>query len=112
MSMDYTALSFRIASANDSRNSGITEQRFDVIATDAEGRMAAISNADLIRVPHLYYSRRPLELLQTVRMPLSRLMQANPEFDPATISSLSVRFSGGADEGAAFISDVELASDD
>ena len=101
----YDALSFRMVSASDSRNSGISEQVFVVEATDSAGEVAMVPD---FRIPHSYYSRRPLELLQSVRLPLARLPQANPAFDVSTIAGLRVRFADRA-RGAVFISDVELA---
>ena len=105
----YRALSFRIASRNDSRNSGIAVQSFIVEATDGAGEVASIRNAELIRVPHLYYTRIVRELLQTtVRLPLDRLAQVNPAFDASTIRSLSIRIPD-RDRGAFYVSDIELA---
>ena len=90
-------VTFRVVSRRSSFNSGITETAFGV-RVHAGGSSEVISST---LVPHLYPALDPLEIFQTVRVPLT-----DYGFDTSAITAIDVEMDG---RGSVLISDVALS---
>ena len=103
------ALSMRVASPDHAANAGrATHDALTVVVTDSSGASASMRLGELVPVPHLYTAIDTRWMLQTVRVPLDVLLQAEPALDLSALDALAVQLDDGAD-GALLITDIELA---
>ncbi len=93
-------VTFRVVSRRSSFNSGIDETVLGVRVV-ADGMSATLSSSDYTVIPHLYPANDPLEIFQTVRVPL-----ADYGFDTSAITAIDVEMSG---TGSVLVSDVALS---
>lgn len=110
----HTALSMRAVSRFSTFNSSTgAAQNFIVRVVDGAGEVAQMRLTSFSRLPHLYVNRNPIEILQTIRIPLAILPEDNPDFDPSTVSSLELEMTlASHPRGSIYVTDVELATDD
>jgi hypothetical protein len=103
-------LSFRMSSRRSLFNDGRLVQDFWLRITDAAGAETMMLLSDVQPVPHLYPANRPLELLQTVRIPVDALAAAG--VDPTSLATLQIEVPApDRATGSFLIADVELASE-
>lgn len=76
---ESSILSFRISSRDAAENAGRTAQDFTVRLVDRGGLNADIQVSEMEEVPHLFQARRPYEILQTIRMPVSQFVERTPD---------------------------------
>lgn len=112
-SLDATAmpyLSFRVVSRRSTLNTGTVAQDFVMRLADADGTAVEMLLSDVRRVPHLYPTNMPREILQTVRIPLAAIARWNPAFDPGALARFDLEM-GIADHarGSVLVTDVEIA---
>lgn len=93
-------VTFRVVSRRSSFNAGVDHTVFDV-RVHAGRETGVISSIDYTLVPHLYPARDPLEIFQTVRVPL-----ADYGFDTTAITAIEVEMAG---TGSVLLSDVALS---
>lgn len=103
------ALSFRVVSRRSTANEGRTAQDLLVVVVDGDGDEAVVPLADLTVVPHLYLADDVREILQTVRVPLERVVEANPAVDLAALAALTIELGVDGFGGSVHVTDVELA---
>ncbi len=105
----YGYLSFRVVSRPSTFNSGVTDQAFVIRAIDGAGVSAEVLSSDFVRVPHLYDARNPLEILQTVRVPLAAFEAASPGLDVSSLDRAELEMTApGHTRGSVLVSDVTL----
>lgn len=97
---DWSHVTFRVVSRRSTFNAGVDHTVFGV-RVHAGGESAVISSIDYTLVPHLYPARDPLEIFQTVRIPLM-----DYGFDTSAITAIDVEMSG---TGSVLLSDVALS---
>ncbi len=103
-----TALSFRMAARASVFNESRASQELFVRVTDTRGGSAMVRLSELRQIATLYEASQPYVVLQTVRLPFSRV----PGVDPRALASISLEMS--APEGAPasiVLTDLELDRD-
>lgn len=105
------ALTFRVVSRYSSLNDGLEEQDFLVRVIDSAGAVAELSLSEVKVLRHLYphSAAALLEILETVRIPLERLLQAEPALDLASLDALEFEMTALDRSGSVIITDLELA---
>jgi hypothetical protein len=106
---DFPTLSFRVVSRITAWNEGRTHQGFAVRLIDADGVAFEVPVDDLQPIPHAYVANNVREVLQTVRIPLSRVRRERPDLDLGRLAALEIDFSFDGGRGSATITDIELA---
>lgn len=106
----WDAFSFRIVSRRSTLNDGLTVQDFNLRLVDSDGTEAAIRLSELRRIPHLYDTSFPREMLQTVRIRRDWLQAAHPDLNVAALTSFELDV-GPPDRltGSFLLTDIELA---
>lgn len=95
-------VSLRVVSRRSSLNDG-EEQRFTVRVRDASGASSGVRSQAHGYLPHLYDAFEPLEIFQTLRVPLS----AFEGVDLTQLTSLEIEMSAAShDTGSVLLSDV------
>ncbi|MEM9071456.1 MAG: HYR domain-containing protein [Myxococcota bacterium] len=97
---EWPYVSFRVVSRRSALNSGASEQVFGVRVVDGAGMNRLVSSSDFAFVPHLYPARDPLEIFQTVRVPLDAF-----GVDPSSLTRFEIEMMG---VGSVLITDVAL----
>ncbi len=104
-----SSLSFRVASRSSALNAGRADQDVTLRVVDGAGARAQFRMSELQRVPHSYPTRNPRTVLQTVHIPLARVVAITPAFDTASIARLELETSApGYSTGSLVVTDVEL----
>jgi hypothetical protein len=105
---DYGYFTFRVVSRRSTFNTG-TEQVFEVRLVDAGGTTAVVRTDEVTRIPHLYPHNNPLEIFQSVRVPISAFQEAAAGFDPAALEAAELQFTVPSYTlGSVLISDVAV----
>jgi hypothetical protein len=100
--------SFRVISRSSTFNTG-PAQVFFIQLYDGSGASARIRSDDIVSIPHLYPHNNPLEIFQSVRVPLDALYSIEPAFDPSDLDRAELTFDvAGYTRGSVLISDVAL----
>ena len=103
-------ISFRMTSRRSLFNDGREVQDFWLRVADASGTETRLLLSDVQPVPHLYPANRPLELLQTVRIPVELLAEAG--LDPTSLATLDVEVPApDRTTGSFLLTDLELAAE-
>ncbi len=101
-------LSFRVASRRSSLNSARETMDFWIRLIDGAGSDTELRVSDVQRVPHLYPANTPLEILQTVRVPLDSIGAAG--VDTSALERLEIEVPApDSDTGSFLVTDIELA---
>ncbi len=104
----YGYFTFRVLSRRSTFNTG-TDQIFDVRLVDAGGTSATVRTDAVTSIPHLYPHNNPLEIFQSVRVPMSAFAGASPGFDPGALEAAELEFSVPTHtRGSVLISDVAV----
>jgi hypothetical protein len=106
----FGAISFRVVSRASSYNSGEVDQDFFVRVVDAGGDAAEVLVSSVRRVPHLYSGYDVREILQTVRVPIAALAEANAALDLDALQTFELEMTApGHGRGSVLITDLEVA---
>ena len=104
-----SALSFRVVSAASGVNRDRDEHDFAIVVSDSAGTSVSLRLSELLGpLSHLYPADNQREILQTVRVPLARLVALEPGLDIGALGALELVFDDAA-LGELRITDVELA---
>ena len=76
---------------------------------DMDGDEARLLLSDLQRVPHGHEGSHETDILQTVRVPISRLQDEASDLNLETTSAFRIEFPGDGLRGSIYISDIELS---
>lgn len=106
---DFGYLSFRVTSRWSTWNVGRDEQTFTIRVVDQDGDAAELLVSDVQPIPHIYVANNIREVLQTVRVPLDRLVAVQPDLDLDRLAALEFDFSDDAQRGTVLLTDIELA---
>lgn len=104
-------LSFRVVSRFSSLNEGLSEQDFLVRVIDTAGAQAELPLSEVKTLRHLYphTTGSIFEILETVRIPVERLLAAEPTLDVGSLEALEFEMTALDRSGSVIITDLELA---
>jgi hypothetical protein len=104
-------LSFRVVSRLSSLNTGLVEQDFLVRVIDSAGNRAELPLSDVKILRHLYPQTNAelLEILETVRIPVGRLLEYEPVLDLGSLEALELEMTALDRSGSVIVTDLEFA---
>lgn len=104
-------LSFRVVSRLSSLNTGLTEQDFFVRVIDTSGVEAELPLSDVKVLRHLYPQTNDAiwEVLETVRIPVARLLDYAPTLDLGSLEALEFEMTALDRSGSVIVTDLEFA---
>lgn len=104
-------LSFRVVSRLSSLNTGLVEQDFLVRVIDAAGNQAELPLSDVKVLRHLYPQTNDAiwEVLETVRIPVARLLDYEPALDLGSLQALEFDMTALDRSGSVIVTDLEFA---
>lgn len=104
-------LSFRVVSRLSTLNTGLTEQDFYVRVIDTAGNQAELQLSDIKVLRHLYPQTNAglLEILETVRIPVARLLELEPALDLGSLDALELEMTALDRSGSVIVTDLEFA---
>lgn len=104
-------LSFRVVSRLSSLNTGLTEQDFYIRVIDTAGVVAELPLSDVKVLRHLYPQTNDAiwEILETVRIPVARLLDYAPTLDLGSLDALEFEMTALDRSGSVIVTDLEFA---
>ena len=104
-------LSLRVVSRLSSLNTGLTEQDFLVRVIDTSGVEAELPLSDVKVLRHLYPQTNDAiwEVLETVRIPVARLLEYAPTLDLGSLEALEFEMTALDRSGSVIVTDLEFA---
>ncbi len=104
-------LSFRVVSRLSTLNTGLTEQDFFVRVIDVAGNQAQLPLSDIKVLRHLYPQTNNAlrEILETVRIPMARLLEVEPALDLGALEALELDMTALDRSGSVIVTDLEFA---
>jgi hypothetical protein len=104
-------LSFRVVSRLSSLNTDLVEQDFLVRVIDGAGNRAELPLSDVKTLRHLYPQTNDglLEILETVRLPVERLLEYEPALELGSLQALEFEMTALDRSGSVIVTDLEFA---
>jgi hypothetical protein len=104
-------LSFRVVSRLSTLNDGLVEQDFLVRVIDSAGVAAELPLSDVKILRHLYPQTNDAiwEILETVRIPVGRLLDYAPALDLGSLEALELEMTALDRSGSVIVTDLEFA---
>lgn len=107
---DAGYLSFRVVSRRSTFNTGLLEQDFLIRVSDTSGQAAEFPLSEIKTLNHLYPSSfAQLEILETVRIPIERLLDFQPMLDVSSLEALEFEAPLLDRNGTVNVTDLEFA---
>lgn len=104
-------LSLRVVSRLSTLNNGLVEQDFYLRVVDTAGNQAQLPLSDVKVLRHLYPQTNDAiwEVLETVRVPVERLLEVEPALDLASLEALEFEMTALDRSGSVIVTDLEFA---
>lgn len=104
-------LSLRVVSRLSTLNTGLVEQDFFVRVIDTAGNAATLPLSDVKVLRHLYPQTNESlwEILETVRIPVARLLDYEPALDLGSLEALEFEMTALDRSGSVIVTDLEFA---
>jgi hypothetical protein len=104
-------LSFRVVSRLSTLNTGLAEQDFLVRVSDTSGVTAELPLSDVKVLRHLYPQTQDAiwEILETVRIPVARLLDYAPTLDLGSLEAVEFEMTALDHSGSVIVTDLEFA---
>ena len=104
-------LSFRVVSRLSTLNTELVEQDFLVRVIDTAGHAAELPLSDVKVLRHLYPQTQDAiwEILETVRIPVARLLDYEPLLDLGSLEALEFEMTALDRSGSVIVTDLEFA---
>jgi hypothetical protein len=106
---DFSVISFRISSRNEGWNSVREVQDAWLVLQDSDGDEVSAQLSDIQRISHGYDAGHDTDILQTVRLDLTKLSLESSDLDLGSIGSFSLQFPSDGLRGSIYLSDLELS---